>query len=128
MRKCISWIFSFFCAGFLALLAGACLHRQAMARAAIFNARAFLQDAYGSYQRTGTLPQPDGNAHVRAVTTMVAVGATNYQAVLALDWPYFSGEGTLAVTSNQVFLWLDNKRGAKVIDKRYRPPLFSRGL
>ncbi len=94
----------------------------------MFNARVFLQKAYGSYQHTGTLPQPDGNARLRIATNMVAVGATNYQAVLALDWPYFSGEGTLTVTSNQVFLWLDNKQGAKVIDNDYRPPLFSRGL
>ena len=127
-RKCVTWITSIVGAGFLVLLAAAWLHGKAMTRAAMFNARVFLQDAYGSYQRTGTLMQHDDRPRVRIATNVVVIEETKYQAVLALDWPYFSDEGTLVVTSNQVFLWLDKRRGAKVIDKDYRPPLFSAGL
>jgi hypothetical protein len=128
MRILLPFLLAILGAGTLALWGGAYLHGRAMTRAAMLNARAFLQAAYADYERTGTLREQGDKAHVRIVTNAVVIDGINYQCALAVDWPYFSGEGSLAVTTNRVFLWLDKTKGSKVIDSGYRPPLFSRGL
>lgn len=51
----------------------------------------------------------------------VVVGGTNYQCALqSVD--DFNYQGRLAVTTNGVFIWLDNRRGAKILPADYKVP------
>jgi hypothetical protein len=55
------------------------------------------------------------------------IGGTNYQCILATDeyvWEY----GLLAITTNQVFIWLDKKQGPKIITDSYKVPRWRMGF
>jgi hypothetical protein len=43
---------------------------------------------------------------------------------VADGWGYDGG--TLAMTTNQVFIWLDPERAPKIITNGYRPSVFSK--
>ena len=56
-------------------------------------------------------------------------GKTNFSTIsylcaFTIRTDRFYNEGVLAVTTNQVFIWLDDKRGPKIIGPGYRPPFF----
>ena len=58
-------------------------------------------------------------------TNTVTIGSTQYQCYAELGGWQFRDEGTLAITTNQTFIWLDSKRPPKIIGPNYRPPFFS---
>ena len=112
-----------------ALLFGfAYLHGRAMQRAAMWNAKLYLEHAYADYERSGAIPPSESYAHIRPFTNSVAVGGVSYRCVLALDWFYFSSDGFLAITTNQTILWIDKVRPPKIIDTSYHAPLFGGGV
>jgi hypothetical protein len=127
MRTALVWL------GGLAVAAGlllgfAHLHGRAMQRAAMHNARLYLERAYADYERTGTVPPSEPHARVRVFTNGVTAGRAIHRCALALDWRYFGGRGFLAVSTNGTILWIDKTLGPRIIDDSYRAPLFRRGI
>jgi hypothetical protein len=57
-------------------------------------------------------------------SNVVTIAGTRYKCYVEMGGGQFEGEGTLAMTTNQVFIWLDRKRPPKIIDEKYRPRLF----
>jgi hypothetical protein len=58
-------------------------------------------------------------------TNIVTIDGIQHQCYAEFwDWQ-FRDEGTLAITTNQTFIWLDSKRPPKIIGPNYRPPFFS---
>lgn len=127
MRTPLAWL------GGLAIAAGlligfAQLHGQAMRRAAMYDARLYLERAYADYERTGAVPRSEPHAQLRLFTNTVVVADVNYRCVLALDWRCFGSDGFLVVSTNGAILWIDKILPPKIIDKHYRAPLFGGGV
>jgi hypothetical protein len=104
-------------------------HGRALKRTAMYNGRIQLKRAYTNYQATGNLPQPFGTLNpipFIAFTNTVTLDGTNHQCALGVDW--FPRHGLLVITTNHATLWLDNKRGPKLVDDKYQAPLFSLGI
>ena len=110
------------------LLVGAHLHGRTMQRAAMYNARLYLEHAYADYERTGLVSPSQPHASVRLFTNTVTVAAVSYHCALALDWRYFSADGFLAVSTNRMILWIERVRPPRIIDDHYRAPLFGGGV
>ena len=85
-------------------------------------ARASLTAALNdSNQGAGREPKQYGYFVVYACTNVVTVDGRRYPlAFCTTDGYQFAGEGRLAVTTNQQFIWLDIRRGAKLIASDYR--------
>jgi hypothetical protein len=66
-------------------------------------------------QETGALRDYGNSVRPFIFTNSVTVGGTSYQCVVAYDDPKFYGDGFLAATTNSVFIYLDKKRGPKLI-------------
>lgn len=54
----------------------------------------------------------------------VTISDTQYQCLLQLRSSHFAGRGTLAMTTNFTFIWLDTNGTSKIIPTNYSPPLF----
>ena len=123
MRR--KWFKFYLLALFLVLIAFSHIHMRAMRRARIWNDRVILSMSYRNFAQNGVVTNYGGSTQPYIYTNVVAVGGSNYPCILAIGHPFYGGQGILAMTTNQVFIWLDRKRGAKIIDDAYEPPLFS---
>jgi hypothetical protein len=56
-------------------------------------------------------------------SNIVTIADTQYQCYAGVSGGQFGDEGTLAITTNQVFIWLGSNREPKVIDGDYKAPL-----
>ena len=71
--------------------------------------------------KDANLPKQYGYFVVSPFTNNVIVGGDNYQCALVTGELYqFATQGRLAVTTNRVFIWLDWRRGAKIIADGYK--------
>ena len=127
MRATLAWLVG------LAIAAGLVigytrLHGRAMKRAAMYNARLYLERAYADYERTGTVPAAEQHAKVTPFTNTVVVTGMSHRCVLRLDWRALASEGFLAISTNGTVIWIDSNRPPRIIDDHYRVPLFSRGI
>jgi hypothetical protein len=52
-------------------------------------------------------------------SSVINIRGTNYQCILATD-DYIGDRGWLGVTTNKVFILLDNRRGPKIITDTYK--------
>ena len=88
-----------------------------------------LQLAYTNYLATGRI-EPNGTAEPYLFTNVVSVGGTQYQCAVAIEMSYFRGDGFLAMTTNQQFIFLDKQRGPLMIPPSgwYRARLFPPGM
>lgn len=80
-----------------------------------------LTRAYKDYTSNGALTN---HSHVWLSSNTVTIGNTRYPCLLEVRESRFNGQGTLAMTTNEVFIWLDANGTAKIIPPRYQPPLF----
>jgi hypothetical protein len=87
-------------------------------------ARASLLAALGDdHAGSGVVGEPKqyGNFLVYACTNTVIVDGSNYPlAVCTVEWYQFANQGRLAVTTNRQFIWLDDRRGPKLILEDYK--------
>ena len=81
MRASIIWINGLALVAAL-FLGSAHQHRRAMQRAAMYNARLFLEHAYADYERTGSLPASQPHARLTLFTNLVAVPGGNVRCAL----------------------------------------------
>jgi hypothetical protein len=125
--RVVKWLATIACtalAAFALLYALGYLHMRAMKRARIIGDKFNLREVYRDFVQSGVVTNSRGDTHVYIFTNMVTISGCNYSCILAVDHPWYHGQGVLAITTNQVFIWLDKALGAKIIDDSYRPPLF----
>jgi hypothetical protein len=87
-----------------------------------------LRLAYTNYIATGSI-QPNGTARPYVFTNAVTVGGTSYPCVVAIGVNHAFGDGVLAMTTNDVFLWMESGRSPRVLPSSgYRAPYFPPGF
>lgn len=100
---------------------------QSLRHASLINGRNRLLVALDDYTKLGHLTNyPTSGYHVRLSTNVVAIGGTQYQCFAEVDGGWGYDGGKFAMTTNQVFIWLDPERPAKVVTNGYGPSLFSK--
>ena len=105
------------------------MHGRALKRTAMYSGRIQLKRAYTNYLETGVVPppfDPPNRMPFSVFTNTVTLDGINHQCALGLDW--FSGRGLLVITTNHATLWLDKKRGPKLVDDQYQTSFFSLGI
>lgn len=120
----LKWIGIFLLLCVLALLTVSYLYGVSLRAAGLMEGRGALRMAYEHYQEHGYTTN-FGNAYdLWETTNTVTVDGTNHQCFLTVDVAKFYDHGVLSMTTNEVFIWQDKKRGAKLIPLGYRPPTF----
>ena len=110
---------------FLGLWAIGYLYGVSLRNAGIIMGRSSLKMAYKDYLEHGYVTNYGASGYqVWLSTNVVSIGGVQYQCFITVRDGKFYDEGTLAMTTNQVFIWLDAKRPPKIIDTNYRAPLF----
>ena len=79
-----------------------------------------LMRASRDYTNTGSLTNFGGDVWLSSNT--VTIEGTQHQCFLQLRPPRFSGSGTLAMTTNFTFIWLETNGNSKIIPTNYSPP------
>lgn len=100
------------------------LHGVALRKASLILGKSSLKMAYRHYLEHGYPTNYGNDYQVYLTTNVVAIAGTNYQCFLTIDDDRFEGEGVLSMTTNEVFIWQDARRGPKLIPAGYHPPLF----
>jgi hypothetical protein len=121
----LKWIAIVFLILFLGLCSVAYLYSVALRNSGIIEGRWALKEAAKDYAEHGYVTNY-GSRHyeVWLSTNMVSIVGTQYQCFITTHNSKFYDEGSLAITTNRVFIWLDKKRPPKIIDTNYRAPLF----
>jgi hypothetical protein len=96
---------------------------RSLRQVAIMQGQATLRTASKHYAERGFI-RNYATFTVLLATNTVSVGATQYQYFITARLGQFAGEGMLAMTTNEAFLWIDNQQRAKTIEKTYRPSFF----
>lgn len=77
-----------------------------------------LKDAHLQLKLNGGFTNHSKYTRVYAWTNEYAIGGTNYQCEFAGENGEFTSRGTLAITTNEVFLWIDKKGGVVPLIRR----------
>lgn len=110
---------------FLGLYTVAYLYSVALRNAGIIEGRISLKMAARDFAEHGYVTNYGAKSYqVWLSSNAVTIGGTQYQCFITTTNAKFAGEGLLAMTTNQVFIWLDNKRPPKIIATDYRAPIF----
>lgn len=123
--KCAVTIGAILLLPLLAILTGAYLYGVSLRNVGIIMGRSHLKQAYKEYTEHGYVTNYGGSSYqVWLSSNMVNIGGTQYQTFITVRDHKFFDEGTLAMTTNHVLIWLDAKRQPKIIDTNYRAPIF----
>lgn len=79
--------------------------------ARFINFKMDLKSSQLERQASGTFTNRSGLSTISAWTNQYLIGGTNYQCELVGENDGFTNWGTLAITTNGVFLWIDRKHG-----------------
>ena len=110
---------------FLGLCTIAYLYGVSLRNAAIIEGRMDLKMAAKDYVEHGYVTNYGARSYqVWLSTNVVNIGGTQYQCFITTTNDKFYDEGSLAMTTNQMFIWQDNTRPAKIIGENYRAPIF----
>jgi hypothetical protein len=121
----LKWIGVVFLLLFLGLCTVAYLYSIALRQAGIIEGRLDLKMAAKDYSEHGYVTNYGASGYqVWLSSNVVSIGGTQYQCFITTTNREFYDEGALAMTTNQVFIWLDSKRAPKIIGTNYRAPLF----
>lgn len=97
----------------IVLLALAVFYLYAASRseriARFINFRNDLKDAHAQLHTFGKFTNRSRDTSINVCTNLYAIGGTNYQCEFAGENQRFANHGRLAITTNEVFVWLDNK-------------------
>jgi len=86
-----------------------------------------LRVAYADFTDHGYVTNyPTSGYHVWLSTNVATISGTRYQCFAEVGGGWGYDGGTLAMTTNQIFVWLDTVRPPKIITAGYRPSVFSR--
>ena len=109
-----------------AFVAFSLLQGRSLRHASLIDGMNQLRVAYSDYAERGYVTNhPTSGYRVWLSTNVVTIAGTQYQCFAEVDGGWGYDGGTLAMTTNQIFIWLDTKRPPKIITTGHRPPLFS---
>ncbi len=121
----IKWVGIVLLILFLVLCTIAYLYGVAMRNAAIIEGRMDLKMAAKDYAEHGFVTNYGARSYqVWLSTNVVSIGGTQYQCFITTTNDKFYDEGSLAMTTNQMFIWQDSMQPAKIIGTNYRAPIF----
>jgi hypothetical protein len=120
----LKWIGIFPVLCVLALLTVSYLYGRSLRTAGLIEGKGALRMAYKHYLEHGYATNFGNSYTLWETTNTVTVGGATYECILTVDVPMFYNEGVLSMTTNEVFIWQDKNRGAKMIPPGYRAPLF----
>ena len=87
-----------------------------------------LRLAYTNYVAAGTV-QPNGSFKPYVFTNAISVSGASYPCVVAMEIRHGFGKGTLAMTTNEVFVWIESGRPPRILPSpAYRAPYFPPGF
>ena len=111
----------------IALLGFSLLQGRSLRHASLIDGKNQLRVAYDDFTKHGYITNyPTSGYRVWLTTNTVAIGGTQYQCFAEVGGGWGYDGGTLAMTTNQVFIWLDTERAPKIITNGYRPSVFSK--
>ena len=96
----------------------------ALRNSAIIEGRMDLKMAGKDFAEHGYVTNYGSRYRVWLSTNVVSISGTQYQCFITTTNDRFYKEGSLAMTTNQEFIWLDSKRPPKIIGKNYRAQIF----
>lgn len=97
---------------------------QSLRRSGVMLARSVLKQAQHQFVQTGRV-EPNGSWKPFIFTNQITVDGVTYQCSVATPIVRFDEEGVLAMTTNEIFIWVDKKRPPKIIPvSGYRPRYF----
>lgn len=121
-------VLRFLSALLLLFVLGVCMfaygYGRSLRHVAILQGKSELKQARLSLEHDGYITNYTHRSQVWLSSNVVTVADGQYECVLTVRSDRFNGKGTLAMTTNEVFIWLDAEHGPKVIDAKYRPPFF----
>jgi hypothetical protein len=110
-----------------ALLAFSLLQGRSLRLASLIGGKNQLLVAYDDLTKRGYVTNyPASGYHVWLSTNIVTIGGIQYQCFAGVGGGWGYDGGRLAMTTNQVFIWLDTERPPKIITDGYRPSVFSK--
>jgi hypothetical protein len=98
---------------------------QSVRRAIAINAMDVLHSDYAELREHGSFTIRSGPSaeRVYSFTNSYVIGGTNYQCVLAAEVPRFIDRGFFAITTNEVFIWIDRVHGpVPLLSSGFPPP------
>jgi hypothetical protein len=109
----------------VALLVFAYAELSADRRSQFFSAVNGLREAHIELHQYGSFTNYSRSMTVYLYPNRVAADGTSYQCELAVTNDWFQDRGFLTITTNEVFVWIDNKRGVIPLGTRATfPPGF----
>jgi hypothetical protein len=94
-------------------------------RSQFFSAVNGLREAHIELHQYGDFTNYSRSMTVYLYPNRVTADGSNYQCELAVTNDWFQDRGFLTITTNEVFVWIDNKRGAIPLGARATfPPGF----
>jgi hypothetical protein len=121
----MKWAVGVALAFFLGLFVVGYLYQVSLRNAGIIMAKNGLKQAKKDYEEYGYITNYGSSGYqVWLSSNIVTVGGTQYQCFFTARDERFYDEGVLAMTTNEVLIWLDAKRQPKIIDDNYRPQIF----
>ena len=98
---------------------------QAERTAYIKQDRYFLKIAAEDFKKYGYVTNVWSSAdRFYRSSNIVTIASIQYQCYAEMSGGQFGDFGTLAITTNQVFIWLGSNRLSKVVESDYKAPLF----
>ena len=95
-------------------------------RASLTDGMGRLKAAYVEYtERGGITNYSEYGYQVSLSSNVVIIGGTQYCCFAEVGGGWGYEGGTLAMTTNRIFIWLDSKRPPKIVTSGHQPPLFS---
>src|ERR1700722_15836470 len=107
------------------LLVCAFAELRADRRSQFFRAINGLREAHTELHKSGAFTNESRSMTVYLYANRVIADGTSYQCEIAVTNDWFQNRGFLTMTTNEVFVWIDNKRGAIPLGTRATfPPGF----
>src|SRR5688572_26636948 len=122
----LKWASAIVVLGILLWFGFAHLHMRAMQRARVYHDRVMLTKAYDALTNNKPAEIVPSRFQIYRYTNVITINGTTQQCILALNDPWFRGEGILAVSTNRICVWLSRNANPRVVDETYKAPLLVR--
>src|SRR5687768_9819079 len=113
----LKWILTIVFVIVLGLFSISYLYGVSLRNAGIMVGRNSLKQAYSEYQKSGYVTNYGATGYqVWLSTNVTTIKGTQYHCFITVRDSKFYDQGVLAITTNQIFIWLDAKRPPKIIE------------
>jgi hypothetical protein len=101
---------------------------RAESRARFVNLMNELKQADYEYRQRGGLTNQPRNFRISSFTNVYSVGGTNYSCEFLIECEELRERGSLAITTNGIFVWIDQKRGVLPLLRQNSQVAFPPGI